>query len=45
LDVYGGLPEWERNLEAGRMAGSEIEKAVSKHNPGIATVDALDADA
>ncbi len=30
LDVYGGQPEWERNLEAGRLAGSEIEKAVSK---------------
>jgi hypothetical protein len=30
LDVYGGSPEWERNLEAGRVAGSEIEKAVSK---------------
>jgi integrase len=25
LDVYGGSPEWERNLEAGRLAGSEIE--------------------
>ena len=30
LDVYGGSPEWERNLEAGRLAGSEIEKAVSE---------------
>jgi hypothetical protein len=30
LDVYGGSPEWERNLEAGRLAGSEIERAVSK---------------
>jgi hypothetical protein len=30
LDVYGGQPEWERNLEAGRLAGWEIEKAVSK---------------
>jgi integrase len=30
LDVYGGSPEWERNLEAGRLAGLEIEKAVSK---------------
>jgi hypothetical protein len=28
--VYGGSPEWERNLEAGRLAGSEIERAVSK---------------
>ncbi len=30
LDVYGGQPEWERNLEAGRLAGAEIERAVSK---------------
>ena len=30
LDVYGGSPEWERNIEAGRLAGSELEKAVSK---------------
>jgi hypothetical protein len=30
LDVYGGHPEWERNLEAGRLAGSEIDRAVSK---------------
>lgn len=29
LDVYGGQPEWERNLEAGRLAGAEIEKAVN----------------
>jgi hypothetical protein len=30
LDVYGGTPEWERNLEAGRLAGAEIERAVAK---------------
>jgi integrase len=30
LDVYGGSPEWERNIEAGRLAGSEIERAVRK---------------
>jgi len=30
LDVYGGSPDWERNLEAGRLAGSEIERAVAK---------------
>jgi hypothetical protein len=28
LDVYGGQPEWRRNLEAGRMLGAELEKAV-----------------
>jgi hypothetical protein len=28
--VYGGQPEWERNFEAGRLASSEIERAVSK---------------
>jgi integrase len=30
LDVYGGKPEWERNLEATQLAGAEIEKAVAK---------------
>jgi integrase len=30
LDVYGGKPEWVRNLEAGRLAGAEIEKAVQQ---------------
>jgi hypothetical protein len=30
LDVYGGQPEWERNLDAARMAGAEIERAVEK---------------
>ena len=30
LDVYGGQPEWERNLEAGGLAGSEIERAVNE---------------
>jgi hypothetical protein len=30
LDVYGGTPEWKRNLEAARMLGVEIEKAVAK---------------
>ncbi len=30
LDVYGGRPEWDRNLEAARLVGAEIEKAVEK---------------
>jgi integrase len=30
LDVYGGKPEWSRNLEAARLAGAEIEKAVQQ---------------
>jgi len=30
LDVYGGTPEFERNLEAARMLGAEIERAVAK---------------
>lgn len=29
LDVYGGQPEWERNLEAARLVGAELEKAVT----------------
>jgi hypothetical protein len=30
LDVYGGQPEWERNLEAARLLGLELEKAVNE---------------
>jgi hypothetical protein len=30
LDVYGGKPEWDRNLEAARLLGAEIEKAVQQ---------------
>jgi integrase len=29
LDVYGGQPDWERNLEAAQMVGVELEKAVA----------------
>ena len=28
LDVYGGQPEWERNLEAAQGIGAELERAV-----------------
>lgn len=30
LDVYGGQPEWERNLEAARLLGAELERAVNE---------------
>jgi hypothetical protein len=30
LDVYCGQSEWGRNLEAGRMLGAELEKAVNE---------------
>lgn len=30
LNVYGGKPEWARNLEAARLLGAEIEKAVAE---------------
>jgi integrase len=30
MDVYGGKPEWDSNLEAARLAGAEIEKAVQR---------------
>jgi integrase len=30
LDVYGGQPEWERNVEAAQKVGSAIEEAVKK---------------
>jgi hypothetical protein len=29
LDVYGGKPEWARNLEAAGQVGAEIERAVT----------------
>jgi hypothetical protein len=35
--VYGGTPEFERNLEAARMLGAEIERAVAK---AVADVEA-----
>jgi integrase len=28
LDVYGGKPDWERNIEAAQLLGAEIERAV-----------------
>ena len=34
LDVYGGKPEWTRNLEAARQVGAEIESAVAKAEQG-----------
>ena len=30
LDVYGGQPEWGRNLEAAQLVGVELEKAVNE---------------
>ncbi|MGF7180423.1 hypothetical protein HDF11_001927 [Tunturiibacter psychrotolerans] len=30
LDVYGGQPEWGRNLEAAQHIGAELEKAVNE---------------
>jgi integrase len=30
LDVYGGQPEWGRNLEAATMVGAELERAAAK---------------
>jgi len=30
LDVYGGQPEWKRNVEAAQMLGAAIAEAVKK---------------
>jgi integrase len=30
LDVYGGKPEWDGNVEAGRKAGEAIEQSLAK---------------
>jgi hypothetical protein len=41
IDVYGTKPEWDRNLDAARLAGAEVEKAVQQaiakqqEQPGI----------
>jgi hypothetical protein len=29
LDLYGGRPEWGRNLEAAQLLGAELERAVT----------------
>jgi len=41
LDVYGGTPEFERNLEAARMLGAEIEKAVAKVEKAAENADSV----
>ena len=47
LDVYGGQPEWGRNLEAARLVGAELERAVSeaaeklKDRADVVVVDGL----
>jgi len=41
LDVYGGTPEFERNLEAGRMLGSKIERAVAKAEKAAENADSV----
>jgi hypothetical protein len=30
LDVYGGQPEWGRNLEAAQLVGEELEKTINE---------------
>jgi hypothetical protein len=30
LDVHGGQPDWERNLEAAQLFGTELERAVNE---------------
>lgn len=41
LDVYGGKPEWARNLEAARQVGTEIERAVmtQEQKSKVANID------
>jgi integrase len=34
LDVYGGRPEWKRNLEAAKLVGAELQNAVRKLESG-----------
>ena len=34
LDVYGGQPDWSRNVEAAGQIGGELERAVSEQTRG-----------
>lgn len=45
LDVYGDKPEWQKNLEAGRSAGAEIQCAVERlqQEEKLANSDSLTA--
>jgi integrase len=36
LDVYGGQPEWGRNLEAAQLLGAELERAVNEATEKLA---------
>lgn len=31
LDVYGGKPDFQRNIEAGKRAGAEVQRAIIEH--------------
>lgn len=45
LDVYGGQPERERNLEAAQILGGVLEKAVNEavaKRQNVAEVDVID---
>ena len=35
LDVYGGKPEFERNIEAGKRAGAEIQTAIESLSQSV----------
>ena len=35
LDVYGGKPEFERNIAAGNRAGAEIQAAIESLQPVV----------
>lgn len=43
LDVYGGTPEWEPNLEAALKVGATIEDAVRNHQQENSALDLLNS--
>jgi hypothetical protein len=49
LDIFGGWPEWERNLEVARLVGAKVDRAVieagkNHRKKRTALIDGLPAD-
>ena len=40
LDVYGGKPDWSRNVEAARALGAELNSYLTTHSHQVMTLEA-----
>jgi integrase len=40
LDVYGGKPDWSRNVEAARALGAELNSYLTTHSDQVITLEA-----